>query len=201
MGDLSGFVTSATMDDSDVISPSRKFFPGHFMIFRNHGNLTHLFKNADNWKSVFEHPRCFCFDEYLFKVGLDTGVTAVEEFTEMRIQSHLKSMQMRKKLLTSLVQRLGGLKKSLSGKRKLQDFNSLLSAGAGKLSIYRTASYLDDVMLLENGRSEAIIRWNKGKLFFGERELLYYHFQLSKTKDRLVFERLSEDEFILKINL
>jgi hypothetical protein len=202
LGKVSRFISDKTMIESDIISPSSNFYPGHFMIFRNSEAVRILFREADSWHRVFKDHRCYCFDEFIVPSGMDPGHVAVPDFTSRRVRKHLRRTKLRKNpILRIPVKMLYGIRSRVSS--KLEDFNSVLISTVKneRMSAYREDMYMDDVMLLEQGIYRAEIQWKDGRLFCNDREILYYHFQLAKSSGGFDIKREAGNSFKISINL
>jgi len=69
-GSVNHFISDRMLVDFDIISPSPDFFPGHFLLMKNNQVMLNLFKEAVNWKEIFESKEYHCFDEHLLSRGI-----------------------------------------------------------------------------------------------------------------------------------
>ena len=79
------------------------------------------------------------------------------------------------------------------------DFNSVIFRQSiiDNVRIYMKEMYLSDYEFKLNDIEKWEIKWDDGLLYSGQREILYFHFQLSKLNNELIFIEKGNN-FILK---
>jgi len=190
-GDIRNFITHDLLENYEVISPDFGFLPGHFSIIQNKPELIDLFLICDTYKKVFEDERCYCFDEKILRKGMKIDGVSLEQKIKRKIHHHL--------LLTkiadnSMIKKLYGLSfkqiRHKIDKRKdkpaIQDFNDAINfySSQNSYAFYRKTLYKSDIMKIQEKNKNWEILWKDGKLFDGDEEILYFHFQLSKFSQK-----------------
>lgn len=200
-GNISHFITSDILINYDIISPGKELIPGHFALFRNVEKINTLFMDNKHWQSVLSDPKCFCFDEKFFKKGFELNEDAIRNFIESKIENHIrKSRFLKSEPIASVKKTLQKLHKYLPERNKpLQDFNQIINYHRYKnhLRLLTNQFYSDDIMKLREMQEDYIIKWKQGSLYDSEKEIMYFHFQLSKYKGTLHFNNRGEEDFDL----
>jgi len=205
-GDIRNFITHDLLENYEVISPDFGFLPGHFSIIQNKPELIDLFLICDTYKKVFEDERCYCFDEKILRKGMKIDGVSLERKMKRKIHHHL--------LLTkiadnSMIKKLYGLSfkqiRHKIDKRKdkpaIRDFNDAINfySSQNSYAVYRKTLYKSDIMKIQEKNKNWEILWKDGKLFDGDEEILYFHFQLSKfsQKFKIIDKIDTRNTFIL----
>lgn len=201
-GDIGHFLPDELIAKFDIISPSTELIPGHFSLFRNTDQLNRLFELSSNWKQIFSDPRSYCFDEFLLDEGLIISPDSVFEFIKNQAGNHIalkKSLRKvpGKRLIRKITRK--------NQKIPLKDFNSVVKyyESIHRQSVYRKTTYKDEIMYLIESKLQFELKWDQGALKEKNRNLLYFHFQLSKYRDRLAFSEIDNEpgNFRLRIDL
>lgn len=68
----------------------------------------------------------------------------------------------------------------------IQDFNDAINFYSTKNNhaVYKKTLYKSDIMKIQEKNKNWEILWKDGKLFDGDEEILYFHFQLSKFSQK-----------------
>jgi len=204
MGDLDSFLANVLHSGYDVISPDNVFFPGHFLILKNCKKMNMLYTKAVNHIPVFTSEKCYFFDEFVYSQGLKLTNGSIKKFSSRKILLHKIRMRIADffiiKWLSQHIKSRWIRKKYI--KVKLYDYNALLRffEERNEIRIYRKLIYDSDVTRIRKGQKKWKVRWQNGKLYNEDHEILYFHFQHSKFKDTLeIVESIEEyDYFELK---
>jgi hypothetical protein len=203
-GDIGHFLPDSLISGYDVISPSADFIPGHFCLLRNTEGIRQLFKKCSGWQQVFASPEGYFFDEFLTDKGVPLTKDSVYHYIREKSRRHIRQKKALrlipfKKIIGRLPER-----KAVSPTPPL-DFNSAVTASeAGQqLKVYRRNLLRDEIMNLIEGRKVIEVTWENGRLTENDKEIMYFHFQLSKYSSAIHFRRIPgrQDCFNLHTNL
>ncbi len=200
-GKIGQFLSSSVFTRFDVISPSRDFFPGHFLMLRNTETICNLFRRASNWKNILSDELCHSFDEKYNGTGIrpDPETIRIEVFR--KIEAHLLEYKTeRNQLLSALNRIIGCQRRKLKYIRSdLNDFNSILNLAAkkGEIKVFQKQLYCDDV-IYKRDMLRGKLYWNKGILTLRGKEIMYYHFQILKY-GWPSFDEKADDSFELNL--
>lgn len=200
-GKISNFLNTEIFNNYDIISPHESFIPGHFCLVRNNKKINSLFLNCSNWKQVFQSQKCHCFDERLYPPGLEISEQRIKKFIHRRVYRHLILKRfLQKKFVSMVLQNIPNRKQK--SKDELLDFNSVVTFYSKKeeLKLWQKLIYCDDVIKKFKGEKQFTLTWNEGRLYDGHNELLYYHFQLAKYSNKMLFESTSKTSFIISFD-
>lgn len=201
-GQLCNFLEAPMAGNIDVISPEVDFYPGHFCVFRNTPAINNLFTQAKNYKEVFASEKCFLFDEFCFKGGIDLNNADLEKVAFNKIERHKKLIRIKTSKLYKLVRPLikNGLFGNFWSQHRQNDFNSILRKAESlkTIRVFKKAMNESDVNLYCSDKRSWNIRWKEGQLY-SEPEILYFHFQMAKNNPNFVItENKNGFELILK---
>ena len=89
LGNIRAFLNEELLDRYDLISCRREFPSGHFMLFRNTFDITHLFERSRDYRRIFSSAEVFNFDEcgHGLQLKLLRGAPFAEVAGEARIDS------------------------------------------------------------------------------------------------------------------
>lgn len=79
-GNLSLFLTPETLNNSDILAFRSDHLHGPFTLFKNNPDINRLFKESDDWKSIFSQPNYYSFDEFGKEMFHTKPNTPIEEF-------------------------------------------------------------------------------------------------------------------------
>lgn len=199
-GKLADFLPDELIAEFDVISPGTELIPGHFCLFRNTDKVNRLFELSSNWKQVFSDPRSYCFDEFLYVKGFETSTESVFDFIKTQVGKHVAlKKSIRKVTGRKLIRKI--TRNSI--KKPMNDFNSVINhcESIRPLRVYKKTLYQDEIMHLIDNKKQIELTWEKGVLTEHGRNLLYFHFQLSKYKNRLTFSEYEEEPGNFQLNI
>ena len=198
-GDLNKFLSCEILDKYEIISPHINFIPGHFCILRNIPEIVNLFSRAANYKKVFSSERYHYFDEVFYKKGIDlSNKNAMFKNVKKRVRKQIFLNRFKKSLLFKFFK--STLRNRIINKKEnynlpLSDFNQIVKAyNLFKKTVFlQNNVYRDDVMRLSAKDKHWDIKWENGKLFLNEQEIMYYHFQLTKYRNEFSIVEVSEN--------
>ncbi len=198
-GKLNHFLSPGLFARYDIISPSRDFFPGHFLLLRNTDPICNFFRRARDWKKIFNAELCFSFDEKNNNAGIRPEPEIIQTEIFRQIENHLLEYKTGRNQLLSMLNKLIGSrwKKNKYSRVDLNDFNSILNQAArtGEIKAFQAQLYCDDV-IYRRDRLKGTVSWNEGILRLDKKEIMYYHFQMSKYSG-IIFEEKEDDSFAL----
>ena len=84
-GNIRGFITDEVLSRYDIISTRKRYLAGHLTLFRNEVNINRLYREASDYKHVFESKKYYNFDECNY---LHTQLVRGEEVEETRLASN-----------------------------------------------------------------------------------------------------------------
>ena len=187
-GDIFSFLEEVIKMEYHIISPHKNFIHGHLCLLKNIPEVNNLFRLSQNYKEIFSSERLHIFDEQFNQEGikLDDDETISNQVL-LRINNYVrykKSMNFMSKMKF-----IGNIFKKfrIKGNYYLNDFNQIANhlEKQKKIKIYRKTLYECDVMKAINNKGYWKIKWRNGKLTNEQsKELLYFHFQLSKYSRR-----------------
>ena len=201
-GDLNKYLSLEILDNYEIISPHNNFIPGHFCILKNTTEIVNLFSKAENFKKVFSSERYHYFDEIFYKKGVDLmKEKALSENVKKRIRNQIILNRIRRSNLYKLFRTIWN-KRSNRGTdpdSPLLDFNQIVQAyNHPKRTVFlQNNVFRDDIMRLSPKKTDWNIKWEDGKLFLNEQEIMYYHFQLAKSQKNFSISEISENSFKL----
>jgi hypothetical protein len=194
LGNISKFLSDVLESDFDIISPDKSFFPGHFCIFRNNDMVNSLYQKAKNYRSIFESSKNYYFDEFL----IEKGLANLRQRKNLVVKVYLK-----KRLVNQLKQLFPKLKnyhRIISHNNELVDFNSVIKhfSNNEKIKVFQKQLYESDFTFKVEGLRKWNILYEDGHVYNGTKELIYFHFQLSKGLDNFQIKEIGENSFILE---
>lgn len=207
-GDIRKFISSNILEKYDIISPNSSFIPGHFCLFKNKPRINTLFTKSVFYKRVFENERIYFFDEHFKYRGIKLK-KGYDKKIKMRIKKHLVLSYLKKNYLLSALYSfqkriMSYLFPDRSKNTKLRDFNNIVNyySDIDELQLYKSDVYMDDILKRISNKKKWMIVWEDGKLFDEKKELLYFHFQLSKFNSHFkIIDNIDSDKtFILTNN-
>jgi hypothetical protein len=85
----------------------------------------------------------------------------------------------------------------------LKDFNQVIYHfhKNKQIRLYQSLLYSDDIMKLRQKEKNYKIHWKQGGLFDKGKEIMYFHFQLSKYEKSFCIYESGKEEFELAVNL
>ncbi len=183
-GNISDFINPFLIDGFDVFSPDEEFFPGHFCLFRNSNKVNSLYNLANTVKEVFTSEKVFLFDEFLFSKGITCNQSSIKRAVKNKLERH-KFLLRTKRL--NILKPFGKIYRtfySILKTKSLIDFNSVLKTQVKNkhLEVVRETMYLSDNHFFCDNKNNWEVKWCDGKLKH-EDELLYFHFQISKSEN------------------
>lgn len=187
-GDILFFLEKVIEMDYDIISPHKKFIHGHLCILKNIPEVNNLFMLSANYKEIFSSERLHVFDERFNPEGIELiNDDAINNQVLSRINKYI-----RYKRGMNIVSKIRFIVKIFSrfrseGGHYLNDFNQIVDylEKDGKIKVYRQTLYECDIMKTIYSKGYWKITWKDGKLMNEQaKELLYFHFQLSKYMNR-----------------
>ncbi len=186
-GNIRNLINEDVLAKFDLVTFHPDFIPGHFCLLKNIGALNHLFKKCPIWKSIFQQDRMYSFSEIFYKRGIRLKSDIFNLRRRKIYVDLLKTFLYKSNFIKSLFLHLKLLFNNKNDLVKLYDFSSLIShaGNAGEINIFRKKLYLDDIELLKNRMKKWEIVWEKGSLYFENKEILYFHFQFYKFSQRL----------------
>jgi hypothetical protein len=194
IGNILSFLSKVLQSGYDIISPDKDFFPGHFCIFRNTKEINELYQQADNYINIFKSRKNYYFDEILVRKGL------LDHSDRKRV---VQKVFFKQKIIQKVKQVFPGLKKY--GRRKsngfrLIDFNSVIKNNIlnSNLKVFHERLYESDFTFKVNGLKQWKVNFKNGHVYYGGKELLYFHFQLSKDLKDFTFVEIDDDKFFLE---
>jgi hypothetical protein len=200
-GNFSKFITTEIIKDYDIISPSIDFFPGHFLLLKNHDNLTQLFKLVPDWKEILSQPGCFCFDEKISHPSIQPDSFSIQKALKRNIRKHLREYHLIRNPFFHFMNHSFGriIKKGKNSLKEIKDFNSAINSlrNQGNIRTYNQQWFMDDIIKLRDGKKSYRIDWNQGRLLDGQNEILYFHFPLSKYSDSFRIDETDKSHFTL----
>jgi len=188
IGDLDYFLSKKLNKKYDVISPDPNFFPGHFCVFRNVDKIKYLYQLSDNYKLVFESSKCFYFDEFLIQRGIKaTSAKRKWLVAKLKIRNTLFKKIVKNKAFRIFKSMFINRTLNKNHHIKFKDFNSVLLElkERGEISAYVDKMHYSD---FSNRIKKNNLKWDNGKLFYNDEEILYYHFQISKKEGLHIIE-------------
>jgi hypothetical protein len=202
-GKINTFINTEFLEKYDVISPAKNFIPGHFALFRNTEKINNLFMDSPNWKYVMTDPKCFCFDEKYYKKGFKITNESIRNFIMIRTKYHIKkSRLLNSRLISAIIKTIRRFYKLLPEKSmNSQDFNQIIIHHHKKnqIRLFQSLLYSDDIMKLREKEKKYKIKWRQGALYDSEKEIMYFHFQLSKYEKSFRIYETGKEEFELAI--
>jgi len=200
-GNISKFITVDIIEDYDIISPSVDFFPGHFLLLKNKDSLNNLFKLVPNWKEILSRPECFCFDEKISCPPMTPDSYSINKALIKHVRKHLREYKfIRNPLFHYLNQKFGKIIKKRDIRiKEIKDFNSVINSlrYQGSIRTYNQQLFMDDIIKLRDGKKSFRIEWNDGRLVDGQKEILYFHFPLSKYSSSFRIDEIDKSHFTL----
>jgi len=190
-GNLQKFITTKILFEYDVISFHPNFIPGHLCLLKNNEIVNQLFRKSPIWESVLADNKMYSFTEIYNKKGLKVKPDAINVINKRTIYYDLIMSYIINK---ALIQRFLDWTKSpnrssLDKKNDLKDFSSIVrfSEDNHLISVIRIHKYVDDIGLIKSRVKRWQITWRNGNLYYGDKEIIYFHFQLHKYSKKMVF--------------
>ena len=197
-GDLDSFLAEPITLDFDIISPDDSFFPGHFCLCKNHENITNLFLKATNYQKIFSSNKYHYFDEFYHPKGISISKKVlknrIKKVVKMNRIRYLINTNKSFKILFTLIKK--HIKVKSKDEQNLVDFNSLIEyySRTGRIKVCKNQIYDSDTRQYRLGYKGWCIKWDNGKLINSEsKEILYFHFPLTKYNGSLKIEDFSNE--------
>jgi len=202
-GSITRFIDEQVLTGFDIISPSPDFFPGHFLILTNNEMMTNLFKNAANWKEIFVSEKYHCFDEHLLRKGITPDNESIFRQVSTKARNHILEYKAIRNPFTRFLKKIVPIKSRSPIAGNQNDFNQVLKnkSLSGEIKTFRKLLFSDDIIHRIKGDRQININWTSGSLFDGNKEIMYYHFQLAKYEDSLRITQNGPDQFNLSARL
>ncbi len=192
-GNFRRLLSSSEMAAADVISTHSDFIPAHLCLLRNTQEINTLFTLGGRYRQVFARPDYMGFDENLLRFPvrtswevIDIDKKKVQQWDQKRTRiARSKWITPLKIIRKQLIKPFRTNSESVPG-----DFNTILDQqhSKGNVRINRKTRFECDNMYKKQGITRWKIIWEKGQLIsenLGEkRELLYFHFMLSKQNPK-----------------
>jgi len=198
-GNISKFITFDIIENYDIISPSVDFFPGHFLLLKNKDSLNNLFKLVPKWKEILSQPECFCFDEKISYPAINPDSNSINEALIKNVMKHLREYKfIRNPLFHYLNQQFGKIIKKRDIRiKEIKDFNSAINSlrYQGSIRTYNQQLFMDDIIKLRDGQKSFRIDCKQGRLFDEQKEILYFHFPLSKYSSSFRIDEIDKSHF------
>ena len=107
----------------------------------------------------------------------------IKKFITQRVRNHRLRTRIKKSPIVKAAKKYVSSHPTNRSKEP-GDFNAIIARKREKnqLKVFHKTLYSDDVMYPDSDKSLGGITWKNGSLFFNNREVLYYHFQLAKYK-------------------
>jgi hypothetical protein len=184
-GDIRKFVPDPYLDNYDIISNHTDFITGHFCLLRNTPEINELFKTGDAYRSAFTDKYYTGFDEQLKKFRINPDPKYLERQQALDRKAHrarYRIIKQIKRFIPAGVHRPAS-KKSIHFPA---DFSTIVKneENAGRIRVSYARTFESDLMLSKQGIINWEIRWKNGVLTRKEeKELCYFHFMLSKSRE------------------
>ncbi len=188
-GDIFFFLGDAFNKDYHIISPHNKFVHGHLCLLKNTSEINNIFRLSSDYKDIFSSEKLHVFDESFYKKGINLDSDQIINSQILRRIN--KYMSYKKKInIISKIKFWNSISEAFRSKGDchLSDFNQIINylEKEKKIRTYRKSLYECDIMKEVRNKGYWKMTWRNGKLVNEElKELLYFHFQLSKYKNRL----------------
>jgi hypothetical protein len=187
-GDILFFLENVIKMDYHIISPHKKFIHGHLCILKNIPEVNNLFRLSVNYKEIFVSDRLHVFDERFNPEGIELNNDSDINYKVLSgINNYIRYK--RRMNIISKIRFTGKVFRGLrpEGDCNLNDFNQIVNhlEKEKKIKVYRQTLYECDIMKTIYNKGYWKITWKDGKLMNEQaKELLYFHFQLSKYMNR-----------------
>lgn len=197
-GDIFSFLERAFGTGYHIISPHKKFFHGHLCLLKNTPEINNIFSLSPDYKKIFRSNKLHVFDEKFYKEGinLDSDEIINNQILE-RIDNYIRYKRRIRILSKIKFWNSTGIKQRAKRSIYLNDFNQIVNylEKEGKIQTYRETLYECDIMKAVQDKDHWKITWKNGKLFNEQsKEILYFHFQLSKYMNRFTInDNINED--------
>jgi hypothetical protein len=91
-GNIRKFITPQLLENYEIISTLENMISGHFTLFKNTNNINTLYKEVEDYKTLFEQHKYMRFDEYIFTNFLKNKDKEINIFwNEELVNNGLKS--------------------------------------------------------------------------------------------------------------
>jgi hypothetical protein len=206
-GNIRKFITDSILKEYDVVSAKKEYLVGHFTLFRNCDKINRLHEEGP-YKKVFSDLKYHNFDEsnWIFhrpafdmESRIEQIICFFEHLKYLIFCRHKFNERLKIKSMTHIV-------KSLAKKDRIKIFlKTMLKTDSKKSRRYfflKCSSFLN---------KEWKLNWENGKLIdtWDNKEILYFHFQLSKEDDKFLIPKwkkipnnffITSKGFIKKLN-
>lgn len=189
-------------DKYEIISMHNSFVPGHFCLLKKNEKIIKLFQLSTNWEKIFQESNYQGFDEHLLKIGIYSNKLVHQISKNLRLRVHL--------VLSKLNEKYKGNKlrenriKEIKEKKKLKDFNSIVNylIDVDQLKIHYSLKYSCEVMLSKKKINDWEFIWENGKLKDSQtnNEYIYFHFQLSKSRNNFIVDKIKENVQVFTVS-
>ena len=193
-GNIRSFLTPELLNDFNILSNHSNFVAGHFCTLSNNVKINSLYKIGGNYKAAFQHPKYVGFDERLSIIKIDPDPKYLNLNKNLNYSSHII---LNKIVKNKIIKGLRPIKNLFlkPSRRQKGDFSSIVKAMAakGELNVRFKTTFESDLMLKKVGVNNWEIKWENGILINShtQKELLYFHFLLSKNTKRFLVEKLN----------
>jgi len=205
-GDILQFLPEKWNKEYDIISNHTEFIPGHLCILKNTIGIITLFQQVKSYKTIFQSPVYHGFDEIYHPVKVFPGSKIVRISKALKIHYHLILSGVIRLIKKSVLYKLRDFRpiNFNASYENPKDFSSIVKRNvvSGKLKVWYNISYNCDLMLHEQKISNWQIGWNNGKLknLTTGKELMYFHFSLSKNSQKFKIPAFSPSIRSFKIS-
>ena len=193
-GDLDAFLREPLQIGYDFISPEEGFFPGHFCICKNQDLINKLFFRIENYKEILSNQKCYCFDEFLVPRGFDLNAYSLEKRIKRNVRKNKLKHLLKQTIAFKVLHSYYRIHKKNTPYRvdSFKDFNRIIEYYTQKKTFITLKKQLcdSDTRRFRLGFKNWKVIWKSGKLYNNEgKEILYFHFPLSKYNKSLYIEK------------
>jgi hypothetical protein len=188
-GDILKFLPDGWSNCYEIISTHTEFIPGHLCILRNNLKINSLFREAKLYKKIFQSPVYHGFDEQLHPIVIFPNRGILNISKAIKIRYHIAYSSIHKSLKKMLIYKVFKTSGKYNKAGKLpnrKDLSSIIRWNIlmKKLKVWQQLTFNDDLMFRKAGIKKWNIEWNNGTLInhYSGKELMYFHFPLSRNK-------------------
>ncbi len=182
-GNIRSFITNKLLIEYDLISNHQEFVAGHFCLMRNSQKINRVFMKGGYYKKAFLRSEYIGFDEQILHLKTFTNPRYLKLSKKINTNYHLLLNYIIKSPVKKVIRPIW-LKWGRKETQNLQDFTSIVSASEKEIKVSFKTSFQSDLMLKKTGINNWEIIWKNGNLMNvkEKKEILYFHFNLSKSK-------------------
>lgn len=201
-GNIRHFITEEVLSRFDFVTFHPKFIPGHLCMFRNNSIVNNIFKKCSNWQSVFQNEKMYSFAEIYNKKGIRIK-SDIKAINKKRIYVDLfKTILYTSPFFKSFFSKVKHFINKYKTERSVcYDFSSIIkyAENINEINVFRNKLYIDDIELIKNMVGKWKIQWENGRLYYENKELIYFHFQFFKFSKKLEFSNNIETSASFRI--